>query len=350
MPVPSPSPPVYLYDQLGNAYLISVNNDQIITPAPVVPPPLTTANFFLLNDAITTTTWKITILPSARFPAAPSGVLRVDPVAYVSAAPTQILCAVPNGAIYAVVILNGILATALPTTLGGIVIGTLVPQVQNRLEENAGSGDGEFWSVQFELRTGIIEAINDLMMLVGRPTRMVNVPFNLTPNTVWQTMPKGIFLITDIRGWASALHRVTLHDMDYVQSSWQADWEADTDPAGPVRWFPVGMNMFGVHPAPSVPQTVTLNAIAYPATTTYPYSGAETVPFHNELFVALEEYASGPYSRLKEGSAEFQQSLALYKDYLSTAQRLTVIEDRCDPVIFSPSFGAPAGVNPLVKR
>jgi len=231
-----------------------------------------------------------------------------------------------------------------------VPISNLVPQVQSRLEEFAGpTGDGEFWSIQWELRTALIEAMNDLLLLIGRPTQTVNLPFNLTPNTVWQTVPKGLLLITDIWGWGSRLRKCDLHSLDYVMANWTPEWENDTDPAGPTKWAPLGFNMFLVHPATSVPQTVTLTAIAYPVTDTYPYTGAETIPYHDECLAALEAYAAH-YCRLKESGSEAQQSLQLYRDYLAVAERLTQIESRRDPVIFSKSFGAAAGLDSLVKR
>jgi hypothetical protein len=206
-----------------------------------------------------------------------------------------------------------------------------------------------FWNLTSEIYTAIAEGMNDLLMLVGRPTVTVDSQFNLTPNTVWQHIPKGLFLITDVMGPQSALHRVSLFDMDYVQSSWSSSWECDTSPNGPTRWFPVGMTMFGVHPAPSVPFMVTMNAIAYPVAQPWPYNANIVVPFEHHWFEALEEYAAH-YLRLKEGGAEFQNSMSLYAAYLSVAERMTTIQDRRDQLLFSRSFGAIAGLSPLTRR
>ena len=230
-------------------------------------------------------------------------------------------------------------------------ISDLIPQVQSRLEEFAGPvGDGEWWSIRFELRTALIEAMNDLLVLIGRPTQAVNQQLTLTPNTPWQSTPVGIIMITDIYGATGQLRCVSLHDLDYVQSSWNPAWEQDIDgPYGPVRWAPIGFNLFVVHPAPSVPTNVTFSGIAYPTTAAYPYTGAEPVIFHDEVFAALEAYAA-LYARLKEGGQDMQQAMTLYREYLTVAQRLTTIEDRRDPFIFSPSFGAGSGLDSLTKR
>lgn len=234
-----------------------------------------------------------------------------------------------------------------------IPISTLVPQVQNRLEEFSGpAGDGELWSIQYELNTALIEAMNDLMLLIGRPTQIVNQPMTLTANTPWQAMPTGILLLTNIRGVNGDLRKVSLHDMDYVQpGGTDSAWEQDISATGPQRWFPLGFNMFGVHPATAygMPVTVTLTGIGYVTNEVYPYTGNEPVVFHDELFAAIESYAT-VYARTKEGGQELQNALQLYRDYLGAAQRDTMIEDRRDPVIFSPSFGGQSGLDPYVKR
>lgn len=230
----------------------------------------------------------------------------------------------------------------------GTPISTLAVNVQNRLEEIPVGAPGTFWSYQFEILTAIVEAMNDLMVLVGRPLQTVNVPYTLTPNTVWQSYPAGVFLITDMWGAGGVIHKVDLNSMDFVMSSWHSDWEQDTSPNGPVRWMPIGMTMFAVHPAPSVPITVNIDAIQYPVAEAWPYTGTETVPFQDEFFEAIEEYAAH-YARFKETGQDFQQSLSLYQQYLAVAKRMTDIQDRRDPVIFSTSLGATAGVRQIDK-
>jgi hypothetical protein len=229
--------------------------------------------------------------------------------------------------------------------MGTTPISTLSLQVLSRIEE---TNPPVFWNLANEVYSGIIEALNDLLILVGRPNFIVNQVFNLTPNTVWQIVPKGQLLITDIQGPSSPLWRVSLFDMDYVQSSWGPDWEADTALV-PIRWGPVGFTTFFVHPAPSAPLQVTITSIAYPTLDSWPYTGLETVPFHDEFFEAIEQYAAH-YARIKETGAEFQESLVLYQAYLMLAQRMTQIESRKDPLIFSRTFGGLVGVNPIQKR
>ena len=229
--------------------------------------------------------------------------------------------------------------------MGTTTIATLAINVISRIEEE---NPPIFWNLQTELYSALVEAMNDLLLLVGRPNLSVNQSFTLTPNTVWQTIPKGQFLITDVQGPASPLWRISLFDLDYLQASSDSSWENDIADY-PQRWAPIGLNYFLIHPAVSQPTQVQLTTIAYPTTDTWPYSGNETVPFHDEFFVALEEYSTHILT-LKEAGATFKDSMALYQGYLSLAQRMTELEDKRDPLIFSPSFGGRSGLNAIVKR
>ena len=225
-------------------------------------------------------------------------------------------------------------------------IDTLADYVQPRLEEP--QGPGIFWSRVFELYSGVVEAMNDLMLLVGRPTQEVQVNFTLQPNTCFQTVPTGLLLISDIQGAGSPLYKISIYDLDYLQSSWGPDWEQDVDEVSR-RWAPVGFNMFVVHPAVSVAQTVQLTGIAYPAQSTWPYPSTLTVPFEDQYFVALELYCSW-YARLKELGGEAQEGIALFQQYLDMARRMTEIQSDRDPLLFTMGWGASQNVNPTTKR
>jgi hypothetical protein len=229
----------------------------------------------------------------------------------------------------------------------GTTIATLAANAQSRLEENIGA-PGQWWSLQFELYSALMEAQSDLLLLVGRPTQEVNIPFALTPNSVWQTVPKGIFAITDIQGFSSPLYKINLWDLDYLQSSWGSGWTQDTDNAC-YRWCPVGFNLFCIHPAVAEPQTVNITAITYPTTDVWPYTGAETVNFQDEMFVALEIYAAA-YARIKELGGEFQEGLKMMEQYMQLAKRLTQVEDKRDPLLFTMGYGAANNVSPASRR
>jgi len=348
-------PPIYLIDPSGQTWLVTVTNNATPIAIPVQPQP-SSVLYLYLNSVTDNGSWQLYIDTT--------GTLHTRPVVQESF-PGQLLTSAPNGVPYAFQVATvgppisgsmspGTLQVALPTDVSSLTcttpISTLANNVLERLEENYPGGP-IFWNEQWEIYTAIAEAMNDLILLVGRPTQTVSMPFNLTPNTPWQRVPQGVFLISDIQGPQAPLRKYTLFSYDYEQpGSIGSDWENDSDPAGPTSWAPVGMGMFIVHPACTSPQTVLISGIAYPvAETTFPYTGAELVPFHHEFFVALEEYAAH-YCRIKEGSAEAQESMSLYRSYLSLAKRMTEIEDRRDPLIFSPSLGAPAGLQSHIRR
>jgi hypothetical protein len=137
--------------------------------------------------------------------------------------------------------------------------------------------------------------------------------------------------------------------MDYEQASWGSDYENDSSVNGPVRWAPVGLNLFLVHPAANAAQQVLINAVAYPVAASWPYTGNETIPFTHEFHVLLEQYAA-VYCRLKEGTSELQSALPMLAEFYAGAQRMTQIADRRDPLIFSQDFGVMAGVGQIPKR
>jgi hypothetical protein len=226
-------------------------------------------------------------------------------------------------------------------------ISTLAANVQSRLEENP-SGTGQWWSAQYEIYSAIMEAQSDLLLLVGRPTQIVNIPFTLTANSVWQAVPKGYLAITDIQGAGSPLYKVNLWDLDFLCTSWQSDWTQDVDDVA-VRWAPIGFNLFVVHPAVSTPQTVNITAIAYPTNQVWPYDGTSTAPFEDNFFELIEIYCAF-YARIKELGSEFSEGMKLFDQYLQGAKRMSAIQDLRDPLLFTSGMGATNNINPTTKR
>lgn len=221
----------------------------------------------------------------------------------------------------------------------------LLPQIYARVEEDP--SNPLFW-IANESTTAAVEAINDLMMLVGRPTQTVDFGFDIVPYTPWQTVPAGIFCLTDIQGAASQVWKYTLHDLDYLQVSWGSDWEDDVGDVI-LHWAPIGLTKFVVHPCVPVPQHVRLTGISYTTTETWPYDTNISIPYPDQFLQTLEKYAAH-YLRLKEGGDEFTESYKLLQSYMADAQRFTEIEDRMDPLIFATGTGIPMAVNPTTKR
>jgi len=212
--------------------------------------------------------------------------------------------------------------------------------VEDRVEEVRGAP--VFWSESFEIFTAINEALCEATLLVGRPTQTVTQVMSIAPNTPWQTMPTGVLAITDIQGPASQVWKWTLRDMDFLQSGNGSDWENDVTPGQTImRWGPLGFTKFFVWPCVPQAQNVTITGIQSPIQTAWPFLGTQTINLHDEFVQAVEKYAAH-YLRFKESGIEFQTAISLYDGFLADMKRMTAIEDRRDPYIFTRGVGAAA--------
>lgn len=226
-------------------------------------------------------------------------------------------------------------------------VADLAPYVENRIEEPIGAP--VFWEQNTEVYSAIVEAICELLLLVGRPTQTVNLQITILPNKVYQAMPTGMLCITNMYSQQGEVYKMTQYDMDFTQASWGSDWENDITDQQINQWWPIGFTMYGVHPAVSMPLTVGITGIALPTTEAWPFSGASSVPFEDSMFVALEQYAAG-YCRLKEQGNEFYEGVRLYQAFLEIAKRYTQIQDRRDEMIFTQGLGLQQNINPNKKR
>lgn len=332
--------PLYLSDPNGVVWLISVNPNGTLTKI-VADPPLTAPTQVLLNDLQSGETWAI-------FLEANGDIGQQQAAPGQTTTKNQIPLTSPLGALWFIQITNGQLQTISGNYPCNTPISTLGQNVLTRLEEAYSPNGPIFWHLSTEIYSGLVEAMNDLLLLVGRPTQAVTQVITLQANSVWQKMPMGIFLLSNLYGPQGDIRQATLSDMDYVQANWGSDWEQDTA-TYPLRWGAVGFNLFFVHPAPLTPIQLTFTGIQYPALDNWPYSGAELVPFRHEFHVALEMYAAA-YATLKEGGMEAELGLGMYRQYLELAQRMTMLEDMRDPVIFAKDLGAPNPVALATKR
>lgn len=225
-------------------------------------------------------------------------------------------------------------------------ISTLEPYVAARIEELPNGGE-VFWSETEEVYSGLVEALCDMLLLVGRPDLIVSQPLTINPNTPWQSMPSGFFCLTNLQGPASEVYKVRLQDLDYAQVA-GPDWEQDIGDSI-TTWAPIGLNMFAVHPSVSVAQTVLATGIASPITSIWPFAASTPVNFQDNFFEALEKYAAS-YLRFKEASSEFKEGVGLYQEYLNNAKTMTRLQDRIDPWLFGGATGAQITANPNTKR
>jgi len=205
-----------------------------------------------------------------------------------------------------------------------------------------------FWNEQFEVWAGLAEGINELLLMVGRPTQAFNELITIASNACFQPMPAGLLAITNIQVNGSMLKKTTLRALDYTQSSWSSAWQSDRA-AAPARWAPLGLGMFIVHPAPVQPIYATISGIAYPFTDTWPPAGTDVSPFEKNLDQALEMYAAS-YARLKEVGSDAEEGFGLYKRFQQIGQRYSQIQDRRDDLVWTQSFGAPTAPSVVSKR
>jgi hypothetical protein len=82
------------------------------------------------------------------------------------------------------------------------------------------------------------------------------------------------------------------------------------------------MTMFGIYPQLTAPQQIGITYVGYPATDAYPYSGSDVSPFREEYNDGFTEYAAH-VCRLKEGGADFQESIAQYQSFQDKMISLT---------------------------
>src|ERR1035437_434531 len=214
-------------------------------------------------------------------------------------------------------------------------IAQLAPAVGQRLQDDT----FVFWLEQFEVYAALAEGISEAMLILGRPQVQFNLPVILQPNVCWQPMPANCLALVDVRLAGRRLNKTTLRSMDVLCASWSSNWESDRA-AQPARWFPVGLSMFGVHPAPLQPIQVDVTAITYPIQTAWPPSGAEQSPFEVNFDQALQMAATA-YCRQKEGGQDAEEGMPMYQAFLEICQRMSGIQDRCDSLVWTRSLGAP---------
>lgn len=221
----------------------------------------------------------------------------------------------------------------------------LADEVQDRLEESP-RGAGIFWDRTTELYPFLVEAQNEMCLITGDPELKLNQLVTLQPNTTWQAMPAGIFVILRIQAPNGLpIKKEFLVTLDRFQPGWEKD-TGDT----PLNWIPLGLNQFGVYPKLTAAVNVAVSGIQIPVNVARPYTGSETVPFGDEFKEAFIDYAAH-VAAFKEAGGEFRASMALYQRFLDKGMEMSKYAWRKDALRFvlGPA-GAGAQVTDVVKR
>ena len=217
-------------------------------------------------------------------------------------------------------------------------INDLTLQTQEKLEETP-DNIGVFWSVVNELRSFVVEAMNEAVLLTAEPEIRMNTVTTLAANQTLQTMPAGAVAIVRVEGVAGiSVSKYRMSDLGKENPT----WETDTGDV-PTTWFPFGLTSWGIYPKLTAPVQVILTYLAIPCPAGRPYTGLETIPFQPEYNEAFVEYAAH-VARLKEAGADFLQSTKLYDAYLSKMQQLSKFAERKAALRFTRPYGGATGV------
>lgn len=226
-------------------------------------------------------------------------------------------------------------------------IANLAVQVYQRLEENPAAP--VYWT-QYEVYTALVEAMNEAALLTGVVQTVQSTTIDLPTDTNFVPMPTGAIALLRVVA-AQAVQKTELFVLDQLIPSWETQGGAGANPAVQKiqYWFPLGLDQFGIYPKLTADQQVKVTYLSYPVAETRPYTGAETVPFQVEFQDALQQYAAH-ILRMKEATAEFDESQAIYQQFLDTMRSLSVFQARHDSLVFSRSIGAPVRVVPVEVR
>ena len=233
-------------------------------------------------------------------------------------------------------------------------LGSMLSDVLGRIEEDEENGP-IFWSQTYEclpelvdamfeaaLVTGVVQATNILVTLPANTTY-----FSLNPGTSFgggsyntaTGIPGGVIAALRLKApWP--IRKVSLKGLGDVAPGWE-----NTPPATQLRaWFPLGVSAFGIWPQYIAESQVVMDFLVSPVQAPRPYTTSLPVPFQQEFVSAFPEYAAAML-RTKELGAETEEAKTVMNEYLETLKQLSLFQSRLDSLVFTPSYGANAGVN-----
>lgn len=233
-------------------------------------------------------------------------------------------------------------------------LASLLPDILGRIEENE-EGGPTFWNQTYEILPELVDAMFEAAMLTG-VVQAVNVPVTLPANTTYFSLQPGTSFGGGAYGTASGIpggvmlalrlkapwviRKVSLKGLGDVAPGWE-----NTMPGTQMRaWFPLGVSAFGIWPQYAAESQVLMDFIVAPVAAPRPYTTALGVPFQQEFVSAFPEYAA-TMLRTKELGAETEEAETVMNQYLEKMKQLSLFQNRLDSLVFTPSYGANAGVN-----
>lgn len=256
-------------------------------------------------------------------------------------------------------------------------LASLLPDILGRLEENVEAGAPIFWNQTYEILPELVDAMFEAAMLTG-VVQATNVLVTLPADTTYFSLQPGLSFGGGKYGTAVGIpggallalrmkapypiRKVSLKGLDDVVPGWQVQVNpgggfgsggfggggyGGSTPVVPNQirgWFPLGVSGFGIWPQLEVESQVVMDFIVSPVTAPRPYTTNLLIPFQQEFQSAFPEYAASML-RSKELGAETEEAESVMNDYLESMKDLSLFQNRLDSLVFTPSYGANAGVN-----
>jgi hypothetical protein len=220
-------------------------------------------------------------------------------------------------------------------------ISSLEVQVQNQLEE-APDDSGIFWSVEYEIRPALIEAMCEATVITGEPQfRATSSPFTVPSSTVFAplTLPSDAVALLRVEGGDGyAIQKCSIWDLDRHYPGWEV-----ATGNNPTFWFPFGLGQFGIYPNLTANINVILSYVQLPFLTAPPWNGTQVIPFQPEYYDGLMD-AAQHYLQLKEGDPEFSQSFAAFNRFLASCEQMSNFAWRKNSLRFTKTGGASSAI------
>lgn len=222
------------------------------------------------------------------------------------------------------------------------LLSELEPNVLDRLEEDRYTP--QFWRLNGEIRNFLAEAVAEATLLSGEPEYRNPVEFTITKNTRLFTLPDEAVVLLKIDS-TGVIPKRTLFDLDRQYPGWEGAASAEKLKA----WFPLGMTKFGVYPTLTEDIRVQLTYVQFTLPSSSSYQGNEQFNLQAEYNDGIIAYAAHA-ARLKEGGAEFSQSMNDYNYFLRKMQELGKFAAKKSAIRFTRTGGIPAKVTDVVVR
>lgn len=190
-----------------------------------------------------------------------------------------------------------------------------------------------------EIYDALVEGMYEAALITGEP-EVTSAQYTIPANTNIVPFPAGMFCILRLVSSGSVpVLGVTMWDVDAVDPNWENETGSQIN-----NWFPMGVAGFGIMPQQTAPIQVTVIGLATPVQDSPNFTGSEQVPFetvYNDMLVSYASHAC----RLKEGGAEFNQSIAEYQRFLYQCGRLSRWAIRTGVLRFASGLGFGLGTN-----